>query len=405
MKFRHLTLILSSFLVVAVSCKKDKPADNIPESLDLQKITLTTVAAVFRSDNSIKTGGLASIDLSKYSNLEYGVCFGHDPNPLHTDKAITVYSSSNNKFDAVIGSQHISLEKPLYIRAFVRNSNGIVKYGNQVTVEKKYDLRIELIKDISVEKFTIDFFIGSDLSEAKKIGFCFSSSPNPTLNNLFKNNLTVSTGKLSLSSENYNYNQQEERLNPGKTYYVRVFAETDIGVAYSEQKSFRLAGYMGESGGVVVFDKGQTSDGWRYLEASREELTTSSYDNFVWNCNANANVHVNTSTDIGSGEANSTLMKSNCNYTNNAGAMAFYLVQNGKSDWFLPSLEELKLVFDAYMKRLIDMGLGRAYWSSSQASNSTAYEVESYQSMSSTFYRVDVVSKGNYRYVWPVRKY
>lgn len=38
--------------------------------------------------------------------------------------------------------------------------------------------------------------------------------------------------------------------------------------SYTEEKQFHTTGYLGPARGDVIYDKGEISDGWRYLEIS-----------------------------------------------------------------------------------------------------------------------------------------
>ena len=59
-------------------------------------------------------------------------------------------------------------------------------------------------------------------------GFCWSTTSNPTINN----------HRIIIGVNVGNYQTTITNLVPGMTYYVRAFAQNDVGVAYGEVKSF-----------------------------------------------------------------------------------------------------------------------------------------------------------------------
>lgn len=63
----------------------------------------------------------------------------------------------------------------------------------------------------------------------------------------------------------------ESGLKPNTIYYVRGFVINRNGeYSYTEEKQFRTTGYFGPARGYVVYDKGETTDGWRYLETTSD---------------------------------------------------------------------------------------------------------------------------------------
>jgi len=138
-----------------------------------------------------------------------------------------------------------------------------------------------------------------------------------------------------------------------------------------EEEAARLAaakyhvGDTGPAGGIVFYDKGEISDGWRYLEAAPADLGM-----LIWGIKG---ANVVTSAKVGEGKKNSqtiTASLAGTQYaamTANIGAPACidYLYR-GYEGWFMPSLGELRLLY----KNLADKDLGGFsdtwYWSSTQ---------------------------------------
>ncbi|GHU26837.1 hypothetical protein FACS1894164_18450 [Spirochaetia bacterium] len=123
-------------------------------------------------------------------------------------------------------------------------------------------------------------------------------------------------------------------------------------------------GDTGPAGGIIFYDKGFVSDGWRYLEAAPVEVEVPGIEAGTWVPNG-------TSVGTGSGKKNTEIL---VNYheengqTGKAAQLSNALVYNGYDDWFLPSKAELDLMYS----NLKSKGLGGFssgwYCSSSAAS-------------------------------------
>lgn len=135
-----------------------------------------------------------------------------------------------------------------------------------------------------------------------------------------------------------------------------------------------FTGDTGPAGGIVFYDKGNFSNGWRYLEAAPSDLSLT----FSWGT-FNHNVSGANNTVIGSGHQNTLDIISGDDSTTNAANACFnYSIAYKKNiydDWFLPSKGELDAMYDLLYKN----GLGSFetvwtyYWSSSEKSNERAY--------------------------------
>jgi len=112
------------------------------------------------------------------------------------------------------------------------------------------------------------------------------------------------------------------------------------------------------SQGIIFYDKGQYTNGWRYLEAAPVDLPNRAYGQDV----------PGTSTAIGAGKRNTELIVNRLNQLGETGGAAQMCAQfeyGGYRDWFLPSKDELDLMY----RNLKAKGLGgfsnNWYWSSS----------------------------------------
>jgi hypothetical protein len=126
------------------------------------------------------------------------------------------------------------------------------------------------------------------------------------------------------------------------------------------EKVYKI-GDRGPAGGWVFFDKGVFTSGWRYLEVAPNDLGPIQWG--AWDTGLDG---INTA--IGTGKANTQRIVSKLEERGEDGAslLCSALNINGFTGWFLPSKDELDLMY----KNLKQKGLGEfgngLYWSSSQ---------------------------------------
>lgn len=129
--------------------------------------------------------------------------------------------------------------------------------------------------------------------------------------------------------------------------------------------NFRV-GDIGPAGGYIFYDKGSYSDGWRFLEAAPVDLSEK-YEYGGWGIKIG-----NTSKAVGTGKANTeAIVKKLGSGTYAAKACSDY-TYNGYSDWFLPSKEELNLMYENLHKQGLS-SFANYYWSSSEDNGSNAW--------------------------------
>jgi len=133
----------------------------------------------------------------------------------------------------------------------------------------------------------------------------------------------------------------------------------------SQKLMIAKVGRLGPAGGFIFYDKGNYSDGWRYLEAAPAETeTTASWGNYrIVNTNRDSS---ELKFDIGFGKQNTRIIVNSIGSSGNYAALfCNNLLINGFNDWFLPSVQELRLIYN----NLVQKGLGgfrnAIYWSSS----------------------------------------
>jgi hypothetical protein len=128
-------------------------------------------------------------------------------------------------------------------------------------------------------------------------------------------------------------------------------------------------GDAGPAGGIIFYDKGNFSDGWRYLEAAPADVDPAEWGSYGTTIGG-------ISTVVGSGKRNTHVIGDWLRGKGESGRAAQICTQyrgGNMDDWFLPSKDELNLMYDNLaLKVLGDFGAGY-YWSSSEGYDDSAW--------------------------------
>ncbi|WP_333696710.1 hypothetical protein [Flavobacterium sp.] len=205
-------------------------------------------------------------------------------------------------------------------------------------------------------------------SEVISRGVCWSNTnSNPTIANSTTNNGT-GVGTFSSSMTN---------MLPNSLYYVRAYATNSVGTGYGNVRTFTTLPSpvsVGQSfqGGIVGYiyqpgDIGYVAGQIRGIIVA----TTTQSTGAQWGCSG---VSINgTSSNLASGLNNTNLIVNGCSTSNIAARICFNLTSGGFSDWVLPSHDELNRL---YLNRSAIGGfLNTSYWSSTQATSTTARSI------------------------------
>lgn len=117
-------------------------------------------------------------------------------------------------------------------------------------------------------------------------------------------------------------------------------------------------GATGPGGGLIFFVDTNCTYPFDYMEAAPANLGS----DYWWGC---TNIYLGTSTEIGTGQTNTTAMlQTVCNTA--AKPADTYVSPNGTSDWFLPSRDELYLMYTNLARKGLGSFGDASYWSSSE---------------------------------------
>ena len=205
-------------------------------------------------------------------------------------------------------------------------------------------------------------------SPITKVGVCYSKLPNPDITDSITTDSIVKGGFVSTITG----------LTPSTTYYIRAYAMNETGTGYGNEIIITTpVPKIGDiyQGGLItyIFQSGDPG----YVAGEIHGFIAAPYDQgsgIEWGCTGTA---IGCSaTVIGSGVANIALIVSGCSTTGIAAKICDDLVLNGYSDWFLPSKDELMLMYN----NLHTYGYGAFsyghYWSSSETNANSATKVD-----------------------------
>lgn len=163
----------------------------------------------------------------------------------------------------------------------------------------------------------------------------------------------------------------EESPYEDVVWYWRVRAKSEDGVtmgAWSATQSLTIkffnVGDDGPAGGKVFYDKGEYSDGWRYMESAPSDYPSLRY----WGPNY---VKVSgTGPEIGAGKSNTDQIVAAYGVGTYAASICHSLVIGEFDDWFLPSIDELDAM---YNYAGVGAGVPDFYWTSTEDSDGLTF--------------------------------
>ncbi|MDC0098736.1 DUF1566 domain-containing protein [Crocinitomicaceae bacterium] len=193
-------------------------------------------------------------------------------------------------------------------------------------------------------------------------GVCYSINTNPTT----ADNITNDGNGTGSFTSNLS------GLTDGTTYYVRAYATNSAGTAYGNELSFTAALAIGDSyqGGIIFYLDGL---GGGLIAAPADQSAGA-----PWGCYGTLITGAD-ATAIGTGAQNTIDIEAGCTTIGTAADICENLVLAGYTDWFLPSTDELNLMYQNIGQGNA-LGLGNvggfannAYWSSTEQGDATAW--------------------------------
>jgi hypothetical protein len=186
--------------------------------------------------------------------------------------------------------------------------------------------------------------------------------------------LNINLEGNSQVAQDLNINRKIE-MNEGEIKIINTPKNLILRKSCEATSTYEI-GETGPANGIVCYDKGSYSDGWRYMEVANEDLQYAE-----WGCLGSL-VSNTEKTEIGSGLLNSAsianyhdgltnyyLNPSICNSLNNGTVIAqkaLLFSNSNYKDWFLPSYNELELIYLNLHQNQIGNFENKKYWTSTQ---------------------------------------
>lgn len=231
----------------------------------------------------------------------------------------------------------------------------------------------------------------------------------------------------------YSLDKNNEKADRNDTEYTKKIGYSEHVVVVAVVDGWSRNGYaessiIGPSGGYVFYDRGEYTEGehsWRYLEAAPADLRlvggVPMIDSFMdgyadgkmysifgyyRKSSYGSNILLSTKTGIGEGYSNTDILVGNMQdaayFTSSTGtyttpdyaARLCHVLEyevNGEvfKDWFLPSKDELNLMYENLHKRGLGSFASSKYWSSSESDENYAWILD-FGDGNQTGYRRDV---------------
>jgi hypothetical protein len=311
----------------------------VPEIITTAISNITQTSATCGGE--IKSDGGLSITLR-------GVCYSTSPNPTLSGNFTTNGTGTGTFISNLTG---LSFGKTYYARAFASNSLGTT-YGNEynfttivlpiVSTTTFFD-----VKGISAKAGGVINNNGGDIKISG--GLCWSTAAEPT----------------TLNNHNTSFTSEITGLSTNTVYYVRAYATNFAGTSYGNQVSFNSGYIIGSnhSGGLVFYNDG---NGHGLVCAATDQS-----EGATWGCNGT--VLGAFSTAVNTGSSNTSIIVNACPDELTAAKICDLWNLNKYSDWYLPSIDELNLMYvNLHMKESGDF-TSYYYWSSSEFGNVDAW--------------------------------
>jgi hypothetical protein len=193
-------------------------------------------------------------------------------------------------------------------------------------------------------------------------GVCWSTSVNPTV---------LDNKQESISTTN-DFTVDVTSLRLATTYYVRAYAVNSAGTAYGEDVSFTTDATLALG---IIYKGGYIF----YLDSTKEHGMVMSLENIAeivrWGC-PTKNIPGATDSKVGAGLKNTAAIVTACSDIGTAADVCNTYVYETYSDWFLPSLGEMELIYNNLMTKSIGNLEIKFYWTSTQdPTNATAVKI------------------------------
>lgn len=344
MKAMRKLVSLVILLLCIVSCERKE----VP--------SITTAEITSITGTSAKSGGTIT-DEGSGTVVERGICWSKGINPTVEDQR-TIEGGGAGTF--VSNMADLDAATIYYVKAYAKNEAG-TGYGMAMSFKTLGDApSAETLSAIEIQS-TSAIIRGAVNPNLVPTTVTFEYG----LTTLYGSTVTATPSQI-VGSSTIEVSANITGLTRGATYHFRVKGENMIGITLGNDLVFTTGYNIGEQhqGGIVFYIDGTNEHG---LVCATNDQSTSAQ----WGCYGTNLLAADVAT--GSGESNTLIIVSKCTTSGIAAKLCYDLILNGYSDWFLPSKDELSLIYT----NLKLQGKGNFsnvfYWSSSEGGDQTGW--------------------------------
>jgi hypothetical protein len=342
----YVPFLIILVLIILIGCKKEKVP--IVSTNSVSTITATTAT----SGGTITNEGSSTV-------ISRGVCWSTGTTPTIADSKTNDGAGAGSFTSNITGLNGATM---YYVRAYATNSTGS-GYGMAMSLTTLGESPTPVVTDatnIVVTSATLNGFVNANYLSTIVT---------------FEYGTTISYGSTAIATQspvtgntNTDVSASIIGLTEATTYHCRVKAVNSHGTTYSSDMMFTTTLSFGASinGGIVFYYTDGTKQHGLVCAPSDQSRSAE------WGCAGKA-ISGADGTSIGTGNQNTTDIVNGCATTGIAAKICYDLVLNGYSDWYLPSIDELNLMYTNLRKNGFGGFSNYDYWSSTERSDNNAW--------------------------------
>ena len=326
-------------------------------SCEKKEVPAVTTSEITNITGSTATCGGTITDEGSGTVVERGICWSKGINPIVEDDR-TIEGGGAGTF--ISSMTDLESATTYYVKAYAKNESGI-GYGMAMSFKTLGDApSVETLPAIDLQS-TSAVLRGIVDPNHVPTTVTFEYGLTSAYGNIATGIPSPVTGDLPIE-----VSASITGLTNGETYHFRVKAENKIGTSIGNDFTFTTGYMLGElhHGGIVFYIDGTKVHG--FVCATNDQSVAAKWGCYGTNLLAS-------DAAIGTGETNTMIIVSKCTTSGIAARLCYDLVYNGYNDWFLPSKDELNLMYNNLKLQGKGSFANGFYWSSTEGGDQTGW--------------------------------